>query len=671
MKKIINILLSMGVMLMALSCVETNGLDEVPKGEICMSPVLSDMVRTRTGNGTTPYPEGRSFGVFAYYSDTEAGDVWTATPQTYFQNHEFKSTDGLCAGVDPVYWPFSGSLIFAGYSPYDDGDGVTFNVTTKTLTIKDYEIDGSTDLMYFLPVLTSDKEYKGDNQNTAPVEVTFNHALSCVAFSFLEGKGGKTVTLKEVKLASVYTKGDMNVGAADPKNVKWENKTISDLVIWNTGAELSSKKLDIKSFIIPGQAQNILVTYRIDGENEDKTKTIEPKEIKDWTAGTRSQYDISINSMGELLITPTVKNNKVTHMKDANGYLIGSEVTVSLGNLTSEDRARITNLQIVVSSGSTVYKRYSLDKVPDNNTVTFMRGNSSNPDENKVYLPQGDRKYTVTVTYNDGLADRSVSVDNITSDAPNFKFNVKVGTQPSKLTIRSAVISISDEVLLELNAKTYFKFGNQTYNWGQAVSKSQCVTNQTLNLSPAEYVMAQTGATFDGVTIMAEENTSTYKVPSKYSIGDIVSKAEDLKDGKKYVIRLHKNSSTYGWFCEGEGSLKHRTVPTSNIGTGYVFIYERDDSRKISSLDSKYNSASAGAWVSNYDWKYLQGNDSFSFSDTPAYFTCANKWGSDTGTDIDIYRESGSGMLNYHNGYKWGNDGTDYYKWDIYEVKED
>ena len=656
----------MGVLLMALSCVETNGLDEVLEGEICMSPVLSDMAGTRAGSTTTL----DSFRAFAYYSKSAAGQLWADAGEVYFTDHEFKKDNGSYVGDPSVYWPFSGSLIFAGYSSHDEDIVTDYNSLSKTLSIREFDVDGKHDLLYFLPEL-SDNKYKGDDENTAPVTATFNHALSCVAFTVVEGKGGKTITLKEIKLASVYIKGDMTVGATDPKNVKWENKTTSDLVIWNTGAALSSTALDIESFIIPGQAQNIMVTYRIDGENEDKTKTIEPKEIKDWTAGTRSQYDISINSMGELLITPTVKNNKVTHMKDANGYLIGSEVTVSLGNLTSEDRARITNLQIVVSSGSTVYKRYSLDKVPDNNTVTFMRGNSSNPDENKVYLPQGDRKYTVTVTYYDGLDNRSVSVNNITSSAPDFKFNVKVGTQPYKLTIRSAVVGISDEVLSELKAQIHIRFGTKaTFRNGTLESRSQCIVNETMSTANGDYQMTQTGAIFDGVTVMAAENTSTYKVPSKYSIGTIVSHAADLQNGKKYVIRLHKNSSTAGWSCEGEGSLKHRTVPTDNIGTGYVFIYERDDTRIISSLDPSYKKYSAGAWASNYDWKYLQGNDSFSFSDTPAYFTCANRWGSDTGTDIDIYRESGSGMLNYYSGYLWGNKGPDYYKWDIYEVKE-
>ena len=92
---------------MAASCIGAEGLNENPEGEICMSPVLSHMASTRAEGTPAPYPDGSSFGVFAYYNQT----------QPYFENHKFTSESGVCAGDDPVYWPLDGSLIFAGYSP--------------------------------------------------------------------------------------------------------------------------------------------------------------------------------------------------------------------------------------------------------------------------------------------------------------------------------------------------------------------------------------------------------------------------------------------------------------------------------------------------------------------------------------------------------------------------
>lgn len=695
MKKIINILLSMGVLLMALSCVETNGLDEVLEGEICMSPVLSDMVRTRTGNGTTPYPEGRSFGVFAYYSDTEAGDVWTATPQTYFQNHEFKSTDGLCAGVDPVYWPFSGSLIFAGYSPYDDGDGVTFNVTTKTLTIKDYEIDGSTDLMYFLPVLTSDKEYKGDNQNTAPVEVTFNHALSCVAFSFLEGKGGKTVTLKEVKLASVYTKGDMNVGAADPKNVKWENKTISDLVIWNTGAELSSKKLDIKSFIIPGQAQNILVTYRIDGENEDKTKTIEPKEIKDWAAGTRYQYDISINSMGELVLTPTVT---IKPVKNNEGKLAGSNVLVNLGDLTEDDLDRISKLKIVVSNGSTVYRTYEQKDGEELTPDILISYDSGLP-----YLKQGN--YQITVSYNDGQNDQTVSVT-ATPLSPEFTVTVsgskKSGTHTNTgatISVTSSV-SISDNVLKQLPLSDCEVRLSDLATWyiGSANSTtSQFIAKEIEGKWENNYTLTSQ-VTFDGKTVSASSTTvSLQPTANKFKLATTaVQNAAQLKHEGYYFIRLSTCgansimtcSSASGFELAATNLSAERAYGMEGLSNTFIFKFSRFNG---SASNANYESTCEGTLQSYASKRYINWDDSniikfdLSNPDQNRILFIANRWKTDTTKDqyVDIYhnKDTGGKMIgrNKNNTKQviWGNTGSgasfefnsnDVRKWEFIEA---
>ena len=682
MKKIANILLLMGALMMALSCIGTEGLNEIPEGEICMSPVLSDMAMTRAGDGITPYPDGSSFGAFAYYTNAEAGDAWTATPQTYFQNHEFKSTDGLCTGVEPVYWPFSGSLIFAGYSPYDDGDDVTFNATTKTLTIKDYEVDGSTDLMYFLPALTSDKEYKGEDQNTAPVEVTFNHALSCVAFSFLEGKGGKTVTLKEVKLASVYTKGDMNVEASDPKNVKWtpsEGESETDFVIWNEDMALSSTAFDVKAFIIPSRVKNIIITYNIDGENDLKTETITPTPddvIKDWAAGTRCHYTITINSMSGVNITPDVE---FFHKYDEGGVLLGSRVEVNLG-LSSEDMARVSNLNIDVEADGILYKSYSNTIVPSN-LITFDSGE-------KLYLPQENNKeYTVTFSYDDGLGHQEVSVV-VTPPEPIFALNMDVLTRPklawnkpAQIIVRNASLTISDEVLKEISAKVVIQFGSTSYRrfGSESVTTSHFIQNdmQPMGVWNGDVTTETSEVEFDGIVISYNE---TFYVPSSYKKGAQIINAEQLKDGAKYLICMQANSDYY-WY--GDGKLKYsKLVDTYTIKPDYVFIYARDDSQKRTDLDKRYSYSSAGAWICNYDWTYVDEN--FGLGNSPSYFTCANGWRSSQygtlieGADIDIYHlNKGAGDMlnrnwdnnsNYPEGYFWGNGDTVRYKWNIYEA---
>lgn len=653
MKKLINILLSMGVLLMALSCVETNGLDEVPKGEICMSPVLSDMAGTRAGSTTTL----DSFRAFAYYSKSAAGQLWADAGEVYFTDHEFKKDNGSYVGDPSVYWPFSGSLIFAGYSSHDEDIVTDYNSLSKTLSIREFDVDGKHDLLYFLPEL-SDNKYKGDDENTAPVTATFNHALSCVAFTVVEGKGGKTITLKEIKLASVYIKGDMTVGATDPKNVKWENKTTSDLVIWNTGAALSSTALDIESFIIPGQAQNIMVTYRIDGENEDKTKTIEPKEIKDWAAGTRYQYDISINSMGELVLTPTVT---IKPVKNNEGKLAGSNVLVNLGDLTEDDLDRISKLKIVVSNGSTVYRTYEQkdgEELTSNILISY--------DSGLPYLKQGN--YQITVSYNDGQNDQTVSVT-ATPLSPEFTVTVsgskKSGTHTNTgatISVTSSV-SISDNVLKQLPLSDCEVRLSDLATWyiGSANSTtSQFIAKEIEGKWENNYTLTSQ-VTFDGKTVSASSTTVSLQ-PSIYKVLDkgtavVVQKAADLKDGGYYFIRLKESQTRSIWVCNS--STLQLLVNTSYVGdnvfgkeypNSYVFKFCK---LNVSVTDNEYKSVIVGTFRSQYRYNQSSSNCYVTWDDDSVIdfdgsinqnymLYIANRWGSETDPYMDIYQYKSS-----------------------------
>ena len=670
----------MGVLFMALSCIKTNGLDEVPEGEICMSPVLSDMVRTRTGNGTTPYPEGRSFGVFAYYSDTEAGNEWTTTsPEEYFTNYEFSRQGEICSGVEPVYWPFSGSLVFAGYSPYDKAANVDYDVSSKTLSITDYEVNGN-DLMYFLPELT-DEKYVGYDKEISNVPVTFNHALSCVFFSIVEGVGGQTVTLKEIKLLSVYTQGNFSVSALEPTNVIWNNLTESDLVVWNESRVLSSEALEVYAFVIPSAAKSIMITYRIAGEAEDRTKTIDPDKITDWELGTRNHYAISINSMGEVELNPTVQ---VFHNYDGEGVLYGSRVVVDLG-LSDADMERINNLIIEVRAADNgfVYKRYTSADVTSN-TIIFDSGE-------KLYLPQeNDKEYNVVFSYHDGLSQREVT-SVVVPPEPVFAMNLDVLTRPysnsrwpAQIVVRNANLTISDDVLKEIAAKVVIQFGSTSYRrfGSENVTTSHFIQNnmQPIGVWSGNVTTETSEVEFDGVVLDYNE---TFYVPSGYRRkANPITNASQLKDGAKYVICSDANTGYY-WY--NGGSFMYSTITnTANISVDYVFIYARDDSKKRGDLDKRYSYSSAGAWITNYDWTYL--NDSFQFTSSPSYFTCANGWRNDQNSglieskDIDIYHinRGASDMLNrnwnyvstYPSGYFWGNGGIQMYKWNIYEVEE-
>ena len=532
----------MGVLLMALSCIKTEGLDEVPEGEICMSPVLSDMAMTRAGDGTTPYPDGSSFGAFAYYTNAEAGDAWTATPQTYFQNHEFKSTDGLCTGVDPVYWPLAGSLIFAGYSPYDDGDDVTFNATTKTLTIKDYEVDGSTDLMYFLPTLT-DGKYAGLDGETTSVPIEFHHALSLLNFDISAKSGDESkLKFKSLTLKSVCTQGKFTVSATAPTAGIWEKyatSTASKSLHSNASGTALTTSLNIPYYVIPGEACEIEIVYFDNGV--EKSHTISADPISTWDIGRKYQYNIKLSvGLDPVIIDPDKASASIEHIYQSGTTLAGSRLNLNLG-LKSEELARITNLKVTVTKGGVTYKEKTFATV-SSDTISITEG--------KLYLPYKNGKFKVTFEYNDSIEDRVTEID-VDPQKPSFNMTVNVSATMNSCTVLSASVNISDAVLSEVplagdpTSKAVFLFrgaasaGTWLYSGDSAFKSTNHVflTNWTMYDSPKNnvYTLNTTGLYFDGLqpnqtvinpvegcTISGTSNASITPVPvaPKINIGD-------------------------------------------------------------------------------------------------------------------------------------------------------
>ena len=648
MKKIINIIaLAASVLLMALSCVGTEGLDEIPNGEICMSPVLSDIVRTRADDSNTiPYPDGQSFGAFAYYSQAEANESWNGTLQEYFTNNEFKNEGGQCTGNPSVYWPFSGSLIFAGYSPYDKDADVDFDAGSATLSITGFEVDGTKNLMYFLPEYT-DEEYVRYGKETSSLGVKFNHAMSCVAFGFTKGEGNKSVTLKQVRLSSVKTKANFSVSASNPSALTWSDLSEEkDLVVWEGEQTLSATSFEIKSYVIPGNATDIVISYQVKGETDVKEKALIPQEITTWAINTKNTYNITINSMGELVLTPTVTIN---HVDNSEGKLAGSNVSVNLGVLDQDDLDRISKLKIVVSNGATVYRTYEQkdgEKLTSN--VVYMPDNSNLP-----YLKQGDQNVSVSAT----------------PESPNFTVTVsgskKSGSQTNTNVIVNVIasVSIDDKVLNQLSLSSCtVRFGssNVWYKGDANLSSSQFMTKEVLGVWQNSYSLAA-AVEFDGKTVNATStsislNPSTFKLPAKNS-AVVVQKAADLKDGGYYFIRLKESQTRSIWVCSG--STLQLLVNNSYVGDN-VFDKEYPNSYafkfcklNVSVTDSNYGSAIVGTLMSQYRYTqsstncYLtwDGDSVIDFDDQISQnymLYIANRWDNETDPYMDIYQYKSS-----------------------------
>ncbi len=327
--KIIAEILSIVILLAGMaSCTKTDRLYDDDMTEIAMRPVMSVMPKAPVTG--TEYPAGASFGVVACYS-SEYGDgqEWTAPssePLLYIDNREFGKSGDTFSANPACYWPHSGSLVFAGYSPYNQDVDPSFAPSSKTLSIKGFVSDGQTDLMYFLPEL-SNGHLKGLNTSTTPVPVSFSHALTLLEFNIKGIEGDEPIILKKISIASGkwYSTGDFTVTAGG--NPKWENVVTSgsalEIYSSDSGHPITTTPFSVSGLVIPGatvdmaaNAMDITIDYEVNAAHtHQKSGTVEASLQPTWVIGNKYIYDITIAS-GFIVVDPSVGNYTVVDGPD-------------------------------------------------------------------------------------------------------------------------------------------------------------------------------------------------------------------------------------------------------------------------------------------------------------------------------------------------------------------
>lgn len=233
MKKLVIAVLAIGAMA---ACTKSNIQYEQPE-EISFQPVAKKA--TKVVNGAideTEYPEDENFNVWSWWTSKEAGtsigsiangfdgdfDMTNTNPDEpilYINEGTFAHRAGTSnwGGVTPYYWPTTGSLVFAGYSPSDaSSSDNTFNYDFKNqiFTVTDYiqssDIKETVDLMWF----DADESYK----KNGAVNVTFNHALSWLEFRFnLVEDARQNWKIHKVYLKGIETKASFTSKGANSK----------------------------------------------------------------------------------------------------------------------------------------------------------------------------------------------------------------------------------------------------------------------------------------------------------------------------------------------------------------------------------------------------------------------------------------------------------------------
>lgn len=200
--KNVSYILSIVLMLLTVSC---SRVERIPtQREIAIRPMGSPLSKV------IAYPENKVFGVYAFYADCPAGIPWDDhsawwASTAYLDSVAFMYNGTYAAGYDmelqshkPYYWPLSGSLLFAGYSPHQGDSNGTIDTVNFVLNMSEqianpyFEIDfrqatspsEMVDLMWFdvMDVNNGMTVAKSDT----PVSLQFKHALSLVSFEFAD-----------------------------------------------------------------------------------------------------------------------------------------------------------------------------------------------------------------------------------------------------------------------------------------------------------------------------------------------------------------------------------------------------------------------------------------------------------------------------------------------------
>ena len=350
MKKLVLAALAIGAMA---ACTKSSVQYE-QTGEICLQPVAQKA--TKAAVDGTVYPTTESFNVWAKWCTESEGKEITnpalVTYTAYINEGTFANIgDKNWAGrPTPYYWPTTGYLVFAGYSPAsakpetptDGAPEFQYDFPKQEFTVKNYvqssDIALTNDLMWFdfdgNSYNMNIKSTDGNTVNTG-VPVVFKHALSWLTFKFnLENVNTpENWVVTNVKLTGIETKGNFTSKPTD-SNPNWTDLiTPAEVIVYSgtadSGASITYNSEDPITLentvnkngvvVIPqscaSNAANLVVTYNLKNTATNdylrgQTVTLNLNVGTDgdtWLPGKHYIYTIVFGG-NEILISPTVDN---------------------------------------------------------------------------------------------------------------------------------------------------------------------------------------------------------------------------------------------------------------------------------------------------------------------------------------------------------------------------
>ena len=313
MKKIFFSLLAIAAIA---SCAKTETLLDDSKSEVKIKPAAS--VATKAAIDGTVYPTSESFDVYGYWANAEAGQSFTEGSLYIGQAGEavqFVNKGAYWGGATACYWPKTGSLRFAAYSPASVN--MAHDLATDTYTLAGYVQSNNTAETVDLLVAPTTVSYNSltSAQNVA---VVFEHALSWITIQVKaqDAASAAAFTVNKVTVNDVVTTADLEAVMAGQKAMNWTlSSTKANYVVFDAEQAVTTEATPVETVakgtvVIPQATTTVTVEFTQTAENgtavsHEVTSDLVLGENSEWEAGKHYVYTL-VFGLDEILLNPSV-----------------------------------------------------------------------------------------------------------------------------------------------------------------------------------------------------------------------------------------------------------------------------------------------------------------------------------------------------------------------------
>lgn len=254
MKKLLFIGLAATAMLA--SCSNDETVEMAQQNAIAFDGFVNKSTRATTNDDITLANLG-SIEVYGWRGDVQIFDKQAVTV----------ATDGKGTYSPLQYWEANYTYAFEAIAPKNGEKGVTFAAAKNGGTIT-FVNDAETDLLYSKATDVITPATITTEANVSPVSFTFNHLLSRVKFTFVNGFPAKAIakiSVKDVKISNAYKNGTITPATTDAVWNATDDTLSVDFVNVNaTDIEAGNKEGETEHmYLIPVASPSYNVTFTV------------------------------------------------------------------------------------------------------------------------------------------------------------------------------------------------------------------------------------------------------------------------------------------------------------------------------------------------------------------------------------------------------------------------